>query len=108
MGCTVAQLYSAMDSLEFSHWQQYAQIEPFGGRSDDARAALIATVVARSAGAKSVNVADFMPKTGHPTLDPKTRKRLKRGPPIGERRNSNSRLRGQKRKVRKRTGKDPA
>jgi hypothetical protein len=46
MGRTVAELQAAMSSREFTEWQAYFALEPFGEERADIRAALVASVIA--------------------------------------------------------------
>ncbi len=46
MGCTVAELQGRMDSAEFTQWQAFDELEPFGSRMVDLAVGQLATLVA--------------------------------------------------------------
>jgi hypothetical protein len=49
-----------MSSRELSEWELYEEMEPFGERREDYRAASICHVIAVSQGAKNVELKDFL------------------------------------------------
>lgn len=49
-----------MSSREFTDWQAFYQIDPFGAQRDNWHAAMLAMVVARALGSKDVALSDFM------------------------------------------------
>lgn len=63
LGRTVGELMDGMDTYELSLWREFDRISPIGDERADERAALLATVTARSAGAK-VEVGDMRLRWG--------------------------------------------
>lgn len=49
-----------MDSAELSEWEAFYGIDPFGDQRDDARSAMLASIVARVAGNKGATADKFM------------------------------------------------
>ncbi len=65
---SVAHAQAEIDSVEFSEWLAYSQVDPFGEERADLRAAIIASTVANSVrgkGQRSFTPEDFMPKWGN-------------------------------------------
>lgn len=60
--CTKREAKKRCSVREFAEWIAYDMIEPIGAQRDDFRMAVLATVVARSAGSKTAKPSDFMPK----------------------------------------------
>ncbi|QEA10899.1 hypothetical protein [Bordetella phage vB_BbrS_PHB09] len=63
LGRTVGELMSGMDTYELSLWREFDRMSPIGDERADERAALLATVTARSAGVK-VDVGDMRLRWG--------------------------------------------
>lgn len=63
LGRTVGELMNGMDTYELSLWREFDRMSPIGDERADERAALLATVTARSAGAK-VEVGDMRLRWG--------------------------------------------
>lgn len=60
MGWSVAELGRRMTSREQSEWQVYEELEPFGERREDYRAASICLTIANANGAKNAKLEDFL------------------------------------------------
>jgi hypothetical protein len=70
---TVAELGRRMSSAEFSEWQRYAALEPFGPLRDDERAGVVASVLAnvyRPRGRDPFGPADFFIELAPPKAEP--------------------------------------
>jgi hypothetical protein len=52
-------LLGAITIDELHDWAEFYMLEPWGSEVDDLRNAMLATTVARSAGAKDASLADF-------------------------------------------------
>lgn len=61
LGMSVKRAQAEIDSAEFAEWWAYYDIEPFGQERDNLHAAMIASVAANAAGAKT-KITDFMLK----------------------------------------------
>ena len=73
---TVAELGRRMSSAEFSEWQQYALLEPFGPLREDERAGVVAAIVgniarlfSKSRG-EAFTPASFFPELREPEPTP--------------------------------------
>jgi hypothetical protein len=70
LGCTVKELLGRMDSQEFSEWQAYYSVEPFGEHIQDLRFARLCHLEAVAQGVTIENrtpkIGDFMPKYERP------------------------------------------
>ena len=53
-------MLTRMDPVEYAGWQAYFSIDPFGLQREDARFAMLATVLAQLQGAKHVHLSRFM------------------------------------------------
>ena len=65
LGCTLRELEERMDSKEYTEWQQFYSIEPFGGPVADLRVGIqCATMVNmwRGKGSRAARPQDFMPQ----------------------------------------------
>lgn len=63
---SVEALQETMSYRDFVGWQMYYNIEPFGAKRDDLRAAIIARTTANLWSKKQYKIDDFMPKFGKP------------------------------------------
>lgn len=61
---SVSRAQREVDSNEFTHWKQYYRIDPRGEERADLRMGILATVLVRLLGKKSIRVdpSKFMPK----------------------------------------------
>jgi hypothetical protein len=68
-GCTVDELSRRIGSREFSEWQRFYRLDPWGPERLDLGAATIASTVAAGSGAKC-SPTDFMPDFSPPPPEP--------------------------------------
>lgn len=70
MGMPVAEAQARISSAEFGEWMAYAEVEPFGPGRDDARAGVIASLIANAnrdtdRRAEPYEPEDFFPNLGN-------------------------------------------
>lgn len=68
---TVAEAQLRVSSREFTDWQAFAELEPFGEERADLRAGIIASTLAnvnRGRGTRAFKPSDFMPKFDAPRI----------------------------------------
>jgi len=69
----VRELLTTVDSDELTHWQAYAELEPFGGLAADWRAGLVAAAVLnvhRAPGSQALLPHDLVPRLASPPPPP--------------------------------------
>ena len=68
---TVAEAQQRISSREFTRWQAFHEIEPFGEERADLRSGIVASVIAnvnRGKHSKTYKPADFMPQFDGPRI----------------------------------------
>lgn len=68
MGMPVSEAQARISSAEFAEWVAFAQLEPFGPSREDARAGVIASLIANANRDADKRSAPFEPSDFFPTL----------------------------------------